>query len=89
MRVCVKVGFVGEEKAVPNQSMNSTYKEDAGGMAVYVRRADYPHWHCVGHPLLIHCPLGFHIKRCLGHKKIVTDGASSLAGLITILPMSW
>lgn len=42
MHVCVKVGFVGGEKVVPNQTMNFTH-EDAGGMAVYVRRAGYSH----------------------------------------------
>lgn len=47
MHVSVKVGFVGEEKAVPNQTVNFTHEEDAGGMAVYVRRADCPHWNCV------------------------------------------
>lgn len=43
----VNAGFVGGEKAVPNQTMNFTHEEDAGGMAVYVRKADYPHWNCV------------------------------------------
>lgn len=46
MHVCVKVGLVGGEKVVPNQTMNFTH-EDVGGMAVYVRRAGYSHWNCV------------------------------------------
>ena len=40
VHVYVKAGLVGEEKAVPNQTMNFTHEEDAGGVGVYVRRAE-------------------------------------------------
>lgn len=42
MHVCVKVGFVCEEVAVANQTVNFTGEDDA--VAVCVRKADCPHW---------------------------------------------
>lgn len=42
--VCVEVGFVCEEVAVGNQTVNLTGKD--GAVAVCVRKADCPHWNC-------------------------------------------
>lgn len=44
MHVCVKVGFVCEEVAVANQTVNLTGEDDA--VAVCVRKADCPQWNC-------------------------------------------
>ena len=47
MYVCVKAGFIGEEKAVPDQTVDFAEEKDASGMAVYVTRADCSYRSCV------------------------------------------